>query len=894
MSEENDFHNGGTNKETGAPTQKGLAHSLTASEHKNSDSKEGSAEGKGKEMKLPETTIRRIDKEKGDFEGKSSNEICRDIIEKYNEKPGNKDANYTEASLLEDLRDQESMELLVYRQKKSKTHAIEKLLESEENGTGIAVSYIFFIFVKGDNATDNTKPTENKATIKIEGNMETPNTKKSNIYCLTYGDAHNVIRGFEDTKFPRDVSKYVAKEEIRSFNVRHLRGTCYNVHRFYRDPTKPDRLDIRGVVKNFQGRVDPFLERFKVLEVGTKGTRLEISRNGVRFMKELTMEGMRGLIEELDDDKVKMEGGGCEIMDYVLEVEDQNTIEKLEEKLFDKILEYVIKGLSGDATDNNDGQVDPHPYDVMYKDFELHMKGKDFQFHLPHQRTHTKTEELGSFDDVVRRLRNYLKNALSRQLRLVFTDDGKEIRAVRTFFTCLHGKFDNYSIKAGKIEGSDGKEIQEDVMQNLETKLVARILKDMTKDNVNGELKFYSIYKGKQLQLFRFPGRVKEKVAAKDYSDALKILKSYLAKHLQIRFNVNGEEKEDLMLNYFHGEVVLDYKEQEDGSKKQGHGSKKQEGGSRIYHKVDGRWFEIEDQYNELLKSSFQTLILRKFKDDTTDNISLYKGWPIDVGEGAYNDSYKKEVNFYVGDKIMPRGIELCDIMKVLENEIHLYHVKEGFGQSTRDACSQIRNSASQVYAARQGDGNYLKEYYKAVTGYNNEEEYRKIFRTRLLDIGESKFLNWFSTKKIVFVYAFGNKIKVKEDGSWSEDKKLKDYKDKNVDKFSRSTIARHELHDTNLCLERQGFGFAICQIVRSEAEKSGKEEERAEKSGKGKEKAEKSGKEEERAEKSGKGKEKAEKSGKGGERAEKSGKERKGRRKVAREKQRKTGNRDY
>ena len=348
----------------------------------------------------------------------------------------------------------------------------------------------------------------------------------------------------------------------------------------------------------------------------------------------------------------------------------------------------------------------------------------------------------------------------------------------------------------------------------------------MTKDSVNNWLQFHFFYKRRELTKFSFGMRETIKTNAKSYSNALKTLKSHLIKKLEIKFRANQKAIEDLMLNYFHGKVVLDDKEDE----------------SKIYNKVDGRWFEIEEQYNELLKQSFKKLLSRKFKDSTEDNIHLSKVWPIGEREDYYNQLYTDEAEFYVGDKIKPLGIELCDIMKLSADAIYLYHVEVGFGQSTRDGCSQIRNSASQLSALKK----YLREFYRIAIGYKGKVQYRINLKKELLKFDKARPLEFFQEIEVVFVYAFANTTVQRKDGSWPEDKMLSEFKDKNVENFSRSTIARNELHDTNVYLERLGFEFAICQISRFKCkEESGKGNKKVEKNEKEKEKAEKSVKEE-------------------------------------------------
>ncbi len=141
------------------------------------------------------------------------------------------------------------------------------------------------------------------------------------------------------------------------------------------------------------------------------------------------------------------------------------------------------------------------------------------------------------------------------------------------------------------------------------------------------------------------------------------------------------EEDEGLMHSddlwkYFHGEV-------EQGDKK--------------YFLIDGKFYEVIGEFLKTLGTDFEDCV---FGDDSilTSAIPLNK-WDPAEDESDYNERQGKVDLFYFGDKVfLKKGtkgkIELFDLLYVQDGKAYIIQVKDGFGASIRDACSQIQMAA--------------------------------------------------------------------------------------------------------------------------------------------------------------------------------------------------------
>lgn len=131
----------------------------------------------------------------------------------------------------------------------------------------------------------------------------------------------------------------------------------------------------------------------------------------------------------------------------------------------------------------------------------------------------------------------------------------------------------------------------------------------------------------------------------------------------------------DELWKYFHGEIDCNDKK---------------------YFFIDGKWFEVVGDFLERLFKDFKEEIFGE-KSILTDEIPFID-WTFS-DEGSFNIEQAKQDNFYFGDKIFLRKsergkIELFDLMYLKDNKIFLIQVKDGFGASIRDACSQVQMAA--------------------------------------------------------------------------------------------------------------------------------------------------------------------------------------------------------
>ena len=741
------------------------------------------------QLTLLPSTIRKIDKSKCNFFSRSARNLCQKIIENYNQE--NK-AEYYKVDLKDDPSIDKSITIIVYRQEKKMKSPCDQVFElhNESESHCVSISHLVFII-----------------------------TKNKSIYSLAYGNAHYVVQGLEDTAFPRNVAKHVTEQNIRKMERRELAGINYAVSQYFRLPTIPNSLHINGLVTSFQSRVrDNILDHMENLKLrNDRGARVVVSRNGVRFIKNTEVADMCAIINYLDSSSL-VGGQGCDILDYITEIKIDKVKEMLETEMFDGILK-----------DMNKTEDMPPRFDFMHRGFEAH-RGEKTNFSFGFLRKKKKPiGELDSYIEAVDELKSYLKEEL-KEIKWRCIPAGGDKGKPRKFFSSLivtvqldGSEYQKSQGKWTKVtqEGKGEKVKNKDLKGTLEDILADSLLIKMGKSVLEG-----SSSKVTSLSLqtgliencsFSFEKKGKrEQLSTVD--DALGMLKSYLRNNLKAV--PQGEKGGDRILNFFHGQVVLDEKDN------------KGQPVSNIYHKVDGGWFRYDQNFNERLQNSFRSLLVQKFKHGASDPICLPISWPIGKGEGYYNQKYCDHVcdsgcQYYVGDTITPYDVELFDIMKVVDNAIYLYHVKMGFGCITRDSCSQIRNSAVVINASRHGGGNqnYLKKYYELVTKYQGDDEFRIKEREKMKKIQLRDLVEWFQTRKIVYVFAFAYKVeKTKKSESKStekietrEEKKMKDYLEKgNLIGFSKSVIARHDLYQTNICLEELGFEFAICQINRN------------------------------------------------------------------------------
>jgi len=143
--------------------------------------------------------------------------------------------------------------------------------------------------------------------------------------------------------------------------------------------------------------------------------------------------------------------------------------------------------------------------------------------------------------------------------------------------------------------------------------------------------------------------------------------------------------------------------------------------------------------------------------------VKAYTNYLSIAEEEGYNRSFLDDEGYLVCDQVYASKNEKVELFDVLyygdQNDIFLYHIKEGFGQKTRDACSQIRNAAIMLRTAiDQGSYEILKNLYKNATTSESATPFRKKLKKSLEVLTEESFIDLFKNKvreQIVFVYAF-------------------------------------------------------------------------------------------------------------------------------------------
>jgi stress-induced morphogen len=147
----------------------------------------------------------------------------------------------------------------------------------------------------------------------------------------------------------------------------------------------------------------------------------------------------------------------------------------------------------------------------------------------------------------------------------------------------------------------------------------------------------------------------------------------------------------------------------------------------QFYWRVMTKWCCVSEDYLKSVQKAFVDLLNKHLMDEKEIGY-LWKPWNHKVSETNYNKSYSTENGFIVGDGITVKCIELFDLMfqDQKSNSTFLYHVKKDFGRITRDACSQMINSAKVIGCIMQGKSakpDTIEEAYEKYMKNQKKEE---------------------------------------------------------------------------------------------------------------------------------------------------------------------------
>ena len=102
----------------------------------------------------------------------------------------------------------------------------------------------------------------------------------------------------------------------------------------------------------------------------------------------------------------------------------------------------------------------------------------------------------------------------------------------------------------------------------------------------------------------------------------------------------------------------------------------------------------------------------------------------------------------------------MADLIKVTDNELVFYHVKQGLGQDTRALINQIANAARFLTYFKDEENNQsLRTYYTSICNkhYDGNEIIINYEGVPTM-ISENDFINLFkSNRKFTFVFAYGS-----------------------------------------------------------------------------------------------------------------------------------------
>lgn len=173
------------------------------------------------------------------------------------------------------------------------------------------------------------------------------------------------------------------------------------------------------------------------------------------------------------------------------------------------------------------------------------------------------------------------------------------------------------------------------------------------------------------------------------------------------------------------------------------------------YFLIDKNLYKAKADFLEKMNQNF---ISRLNTDDLllhADNSSQFIDWG-NISEGEYNELYLQQPSFVVADRVTLKGIEVFDLLYFgQDNKIYIVQVKNGLGSSTRDACSQIRNSADVIEnAINDGQTEKLRELYRLLsrtTKVSYHADLQRIMRT----FTEDEFLNLFRNNERIYLLLF-------------------------------------------------------------------------------------------------------------------------------------------
>ncbi|OKJ97879.1 hypothetical protein AMK34_13080 [Amycolatopsis sp. CB00013] len=203
--------------------------------------------------------------------------------------------------------------------------------------------------------------------------------------------------------------------------------------------------------------------------------------------------------------------------------------------------------------------------------------------------------------------------------------------------------------------------------------------------------------------------------------DTSVFVEKFLTLSLSYRIDPDDRSKKIYrkLVDFLHGQVDLD---------------------GQTFFRIDKVWYRSLGDFLENLKNDFIEEVFNAEEPILLDSELSFLPWA-SGSESEFNSLQADEDDFYFGDEIFAnanRGdIELFDLLKVDKESKRLYIIqtKSGFGNSMRDACSQILVASDVIEADLRDERKLLTRYYS--------EKWRKDDHNKKVTL--RSFLSWFS-----------------------------------------------------------------------------------------------------------------------------------------------------
>ncbi|MDF1996405.1 DUF6119 family protein [Peribacillus frigoritolerans] len=181
------------------------------------------------------------------------------------------------------------------------------------------------------------------------------------------------------------------------------------------------------------------------------------------------------------------------------------------------------------------------------------------------------------------------------------------------------------------------------------------------------------------------------------------------------------------------------------------------------YVLMNGKWFYLDSNFIKEVDKTFIDKVVPIY-ESSSKTITM-KDWKDGDDEGDYNFSYNINDDYYVLDKMLVRNVEVCDLLKIEDEETFLIHVKDGLAGSTRILCEQILIAMESIQAAKlYSDKDFLSEYYHSIESKNKSNISHSLRNSAIKFLNkfktEEEFINFILSQstKLTFVFAFKSK----------------------------------------------------------------------------------------------------------------------------------------